>query len=87
MEKGNNMILIFMIYQRGEDPPLPGAMRILSWNCQGLRSLWTGRSLCKLVRDQAPTMCFLMETCLDKEGFDKLRVLINFIVTYSTRIK
>ena len=44
-------------------------MRLLSWNCQGLGNPWTVRSLHDLVRDQAPTVCFLMETRLDKEGF------------------
>ncbi|XP_075650059.1 uncharacterized protein LOC142620589 [Castanea sativa] len=46
-------------------------MRLLSWNCQGLGNPWTIRSLHKLVKDQAPIVCFLMETRLDKEGFDK----------------
>ena len=46
-------------------------MRLLSWNCQGLRNPWIVRSLRNIVRDQAPTVCFLMETRLDKEGFDK----------------
>ena len=45
-------------------------MKLLSWNCQGLGNPWTVRSLHKLVRDQAPMVCFLMETRLDKEGFD-----------------
>ena len=49
---------------------MPGAMRLLCWNCQGLGNLWTGRNLRKLVREQAPNVCFLMETRLDKEGFD-----------------
>ena len=47
-------------------------MKLLSWNCQGLGNPWTVRSLRNLVRDQAPTVCFLMETRLDKEGFDEL---------------
>ena len=47
-------------------------MRLLSWNYQGLRNHWTSRSVHKIVREQAPTMCFLMETWLDKEGFEKL---------------
>ena len=47
-------------------------MRILSWNCHRLGNPWTGRSLRKLVREQAPIVCFLIETRLDKEGFDKL---------------
>ena len=51
---------------------MPGAMRLLSWNCQGLGNPWTGRSLRKIVREQVPTVCFLMETRLDKNGFDNL---------------
>ena len=47
-------------------------MRLLSWNCQGLRNPWTGRSLRKIVREQVSTVCFLMETRLDKDGFDNL---------------
>ena len=46
-------------------------MRLLSWNCQGLGNPWTVCGLHKLVRDQAPTVCFLMETRLDKKGFEK----------------
>ena len=45
-------------------------MRILSWNCQGLGNSWTVRSFHKLVKDQAPITCFLMETRLDREGFE-----------------
>ncbi|XP_075633544.1 uncharacterized protein LOC142606010 [Castanea sativa] len=37
---------------------------------------WRIKSICadkvKLVREQAPNVCFLMETRLDKEGFEKL---------------
>ena len=47
-------------------------MRLLSWNYQGLGNPWIGRSLCKIVREQAPKVCFLIETRLDKEGFKKL---------------
>ena len=47
-------------------------MKILSWNCQGLGNPWTVRSLRNLVRGQAPMVCFLMETRLNKEGFDEL---------------
>ncbi|KAK9992710.1 hypothetical protein SO802_027695 [Lithocarpus litseifolius] len=47
-------------------------MRLLSWNCQGLGNPWTGRSLRKIVREQDPTVCFLMETRLDKDGFQTL---------------
>ena len=51
---------------------MPGAIRLLSWNCQGLGNPWTGRSLRKIVREQVPTVCFLMETRLDKDGFKRL---------------
>ena len=47
-------------------------MRILRWNCQGLGNPWTSRSLRKLVREQAPMVCFLMETRLDTEVFNNL---------------
>ncbi|XP_075665494.1 uncharacterized protein LOC142635175 [Castanea sativa] len=46
-------------------------MRLLSWNCQGLGNLWTIRSLHKLVKEQVPDVCFLMETRLDRGGFEK----------------
>ena len=47
-------------------------MRLISWNCQGLGNPWTSRSLRKIVREQAPTVCFLMETRLEKDGFENL---------------
>ncbi|XP_030924482.1 uncharacterized protein LOC115951403 [Quercus lobata] len=47
-------------------------MRLISWNCQVLGNPWTGRSLHKIVREQAPTICFFMETRLDKDGFVNL---------------
>ena len=46
-------------------------MRLLSWNCQRLGNLWVVQSLHKLVREQAPNVCFLMETRLDRSGFEK----------------
>lgn len=45
-------------------------MKLLSWNCQRLGNSWTVRILHKLVRDQVSKVCFLMETRLDREGFD-----------------
>ena len=63
---------MLQMYQRGWTVTLAGVMKILSWNCQGLGNPWTGRSLRKIVREQAPNMCFLIETRLDKEGFNRL---------------
>ena len=40
-------------------------------NCQGLGNLWTVQSLHKLVREKAPDVCFLMETRLDRSGFER----------------
>ena len=65
-------MLLELFYWWGGEPPLPRAMRILSWICQGLGNPWTGRSHRKLVREQAPMVCFLMETRLDTEGFNNL---------------
>ena len=56
---------------RGARSPPSGTIRILSWNCQVLGNPWTVRGLHKLVREQAPKVCFLMETRLDKEGYKK----------------
>ena len=47
-------------------------MRLLSWNYQGLGNPWTGQSLHKLAREKDPTVYFLMETRLDKDGFENL---------------
>ena len=46
-------------------------MRLLSWNWLGLGNFWTVQSLHKLVRKQAPDVCFLIETRLDRSGFEK----------------
>ena len=47
-------------------------MRLLDWNYQRLGNRWTVHSLCKIVRDLAPIVCFLMETRLDGDGFNSL---------------
>ena len=47
-------------------------MRLLSWNCQELGNPWTGRNFRKIVKEQALTVCFLMETKLDKDRFKNL---------------
>ena len=53
-------------------------MRLLNWNYQGLGNPWTGSSLCKIVREQALTICFLMEIRLDKDGFENLYSNLSF---------
>ena len=57
---------------------MSGVMRLLSWKCQRFGNPWTSQSLRKIVREQVPTICFLMETRLDKEGFEKLYGNLSF---------
>ena len=70
-------MVILIIYQRekrggGEGgSPLLEIMKILSWNCQGLRNPWMVCSLHKVVREQALQICFLMETRLDLDGLNQ----------------
>ena len=45
-------------------------MKILSWNCQELGNPWTVRNLRKIVKEQGPLICFLMEIKLDREGIN-----------------
>ena len=45
-------------------------MKILSWNCQGLGNPWTVQNLCKIVKEQGPSICFLMETRLDRDSIN-----------------
>ena len=79
------MELSMMMYQRGEGSPLFGAMRFLSWNYQELGNSQTSRNIRKIVREQALIVCFLMEPCLDKEGFEKLYNNLPFL--YHTIVK
>ena len=37
-------------------------MKIISWNCRGLRNPWAVRALNKLIQQKAPNLVFLMET-------------------------
>ena len=49
---------------------MPKAIKILSWNYQGLGNPWTIRNLHKIVKEQGPFIYFLMETKLDGEGLN-----------------
>ena len=41
---------------------LPGTMSALSWNCRGLRNPLIVKTLQKIVKEEDPTLVFLMET-------------------------
>lgn len=64
-------VTILWTQRWGDGSHLPIIMRMLSWNCQGLGTSWIVRSLHKIMKDQAPTICFLMKTRLNKDGFKK----------------
>ena len=53
-------------------------MRILSWNCRGLKNLWTVRDPCLLVKDKCPIMVFLMETKLRRERMEMIQCELGF---------
>ena len=65
-------MMLKILYQRGWRASLAGINEDPKLNCQGLGNHWTRRSLHKLVREQAPMVCFLMKTQLDTEGFNNV---------------
>ncbi|GLT48127.1 hypothetical protein SLA2020_217680 [Shorea laevis] len=48
-------------------------MKILSWNCQGLRQALTRRALNDLIFKHRPCLVFLMETKKKKQYLERLR--------------
>ena len=63
---------------RGCGPAPLTSMRLLSWNCQGLRNPCTVRELLLLIKEQEPSVLFLSETRLDSIGVERLRVTTKF---------
>ena len=61
-----------MRYRQGWTATLAGSNETPKLELLRAWEPWTSRSLRKIVREQAPNVCFLMETRLDKEGFEKL---------------
>jgi exonuclease III len=53
-------------------------MIMLSWNCQGLRNLWTVHEFCRMVREKKPNLVFLMETKLRKNKMEVIWMKIGF---------
>ncbi|KAL0411165.1 UNVERIFIED_CONTAM: hypothetical protein Slati_3706200 [Sesamum latifolium] len=62
---------------RGCNAALPVAMKLIAWNCQGLGSPWTVRSLAELVRFHNPALVFLSETKCKKRKCDILKERFN----------
>ena len=66
------MMGAWSVDRRGWRTTLAGSNEDFKLELSRAWETWIGRSLRKIVREQVPTICFLMETRLDKEGFDKL---------------
>uniref|UniRef100_A0A2N9G3M9 CCHC-type domain-containing protein n=1 Tax=Fagus sylvatica TaxID=28930 RepID=A0A2N9G3M9_FAGSY len=61
----------------------PTAMSILSWNCQGLGNPWTVRHLHELVKENNPSILFLMETRMKAVEMEKVRQRLRFNFVFS----
>ncbi|VFQ64823.1 unnamed protein product [Cuscuta campestris] len=61
---------------RIEDPPVP--MSTLSWNCRGLGNPRTVREVVDVVSSKKPDFVFLMETKVNREHAERLRIKIEF---------
>ena len=68
-----------MMDRRGWSTTLAESNKVTKLKLPRAWNPWTGHSLCKIVREQVPTVCFLMETRLDKEGFEKLYGELPFL--------
>jgi exonuclease III len=53
-------------------------MKILSWNCRGLGSPTTVRTLSRLIRIENPQIVFLMETRLKAIEVENVRSRLGF---------
>jgi exonuclease III len=57
-------------------------MSILSWNCQGLGNPWIVKNLHDLVKENKPTILFLMETRMKENEIDQVRRRIGFTYAF-----
>jgi len=53
-------------------------MKILSWDCRGLRSPQAVRALLRLTHIENPQIVFLMETRLKATEFESIRIKMGF---------
>ncbi|KAL0407808.1 UNVERIFIED_CONTAM: hypothetical protein Sradi_1715200 [Sesamum radiatum] len=56
----------------------PGSMKLLSWNCQGLGSPWTIRTLKELIQLHKPGLVFLSETKYKARRCARVKELVNY---------
>ena len=53
-------------------------MRCISWNCQGLGNSRSIQNLREIIRSQRPSLIFLIETLVNDEKIEQLRIQLGF---------
>ena len=53
-------------------------MRCISWNCRGLGNSWSIQNLREIIRSQRPSLIFLIETLVNDEKIEQLRIQLGF---------
>ena len=53
-------------------------MRCISWNCRGLGNSRAIQNLREIIRSQRPSLIFLIETLVDDEKIEQLRIQLGF---------
>ena len=59
-------------------PTLPKVMKIIIWNCHGLRTPWAIPALHLLIRQHDPYIMFLCETKLARHELEKVKGKLGF---------
>ena len=53
-------------------------MRCISWNCRGLGNLRSIQNLREIIRSQRHSLIFLIETLVNDEKIEQLRIQLGF---------
>ena len=53
-------------------------MRCISWNCRGLGNSRSIQNLQEIIRSQRPSLIFLIETLVNDEKIEQLRIQLGF---------
>ena len=53
-------------------------MRCISWNCRGLGNSRSIQNLREIIRSQRPSLIFLIETLVNDEKIEQLRIQLGF---------
>ena len=52
-------------------------MSLISWNCRGLRNLWSVKTLEKVFNKEEPIIVFLMKTKSNRDWMNKVKDKFN----------